>query len=52
MKIKVPKNVDEYLKQAYGDIMVDPPESKQISHHFVYSYDISQVRSLYEDSNN
>ena len=52
INVKVPKNVNAYLEQAYGDITIDPPESKQISHHFVYSYDISQVRSLYEDSDN
>ena len=52
IQVKVPKNVDDYLTQAYGDITIDPPESKRISHHFVYAFDIEKVRSLYENSNN
>lgn len=50
--VKVPKEINKYLEQAYGDISKDPEKDKQIAHHFVYSFDVESIRSLYENSDN
>lgn len=31
--IKVPSNVDEYLKRIYGDYMTPPPKEQQLPDH-------------------
>ena len=44
--IKLPTLVDDYLRQSYGDISVEPSLNEQVSHHFVYNFDIEKVKDL------
>ena len=52
LMVKIPKGINTYLTQSYGDIELDPPEKEQVSHHFVYRFNIDGVRSHYENSDN
>ena len=46
LNVKLPICVDDYLKQSYGDIILDPPLHEQVSHHFVYSFDFEKVKDI------
>ena len=46
LNVKLPVCVDEYLKQSYGDISIDPPLCEQVSHHFVFSFNFEEVEDI------
>lgn len=39
LNIRVPNQIEEYLRNCYGDISKNPPKNKMIPHHFVLKFD-------------
>ena len=35
LRVKLPKNAQNYLTECFGNISIDPPKEQQIPHHFV-----------------
>ena len=46
LKIRIPKEYDEYLTQKYGDYRADLPESEKVGHHF---YEVCDLNKPYTD---
>ena len=40
LKVKAPKDFDNYLKHIYGEYMMLPPENKRVPHHEVIEVDL------------
>lgn len=46
LKVRIPKNYDDYLTQKYGDWRADLPEEKKKGHHF---YEVCDLERPYTD---
>ena len=46
LEVCLPILVEDYLKQTYGDITLDPPLTEQVSHHYVYAFDVDGVKGI------
>jgi lipopolysaccharide cholinephosphotransferase len=48
LSIRLPKKYDAYLTHMFGDYMTPPPLKEQVSHHYLYFYDLTKKLSIDE----
>ena len=51
IKIRVPNNIEEYLKNCYGDIKHEPPIEKRYPHHYLLCLDFNRSYKEYYFAN-